>query len=76
MYVFFAINQYPIFNKILNILLVLIPITLVIFSSSDLFNKYRNIGTIVLLVYLIFLTIYATLKKNRQAYFILLVANS
>jgi len=68
---FLQTNQYPKSNKILNFLLVLIPITLILFSTSDFFNKYRNIATIALLVYLIYLTIYATLKKNRQAYFIL-----
>jgi two-component sensor histidine kinase len=63
--------QYPILNKILNILLIVTPISVVFFIAFDMFNKYRNIFYVMLFAYLIFITLYAALKKNRQAYFIL-----
>ena len=68
---FLQTKQYPVFDKILNLFIVLIPISLVLFISTDIFNKYRNLLAIVLLVYLIILTVYASFKRNRQAYFIL-----
>ncbi len=63
--------QYPIWNKILNILIFLIPITVLLFMILEHGHKYRNLLSIVLLIYLIMLVIYASFKKNRQAYFIL-----
>lgn len=49
----------------------LLPISVVIFLFTDEYNKYRNIIGILNLTYLLFITIYATFKRNRQAYFIL-----
>ncbi|AXH10270.1 histidine kinase [Malaciobacter halophilus] len=68
---FLRTKQYPIINNILNIYLVLFPFLLTIFILTDEFNKYRNIFSVILLIYLVFITIYAAIKKNRQAYFVL-----
>jgi two-component sensor histidine kinase len=68
---FLHTQQYPNFNKVLNIFLVLIPISIVILSTTDIFNKYRNMLALLLFVYLLIITIYAAIKKNKQAYFIL-----
>ena len=69
---FIKTKQYPIYNKILNIYLISFPFLLLIFFITDKFASYRNIFSIILLVFLIVLTIYASLKRNRQAYFVLL----
>ncbi len=58
-------------NKILNIFLVLIPISILFFTFTSEFSKYRNLLSIIFLSYIILLTIYQAIKKNRQAYFIL-----
>lgn len=68
---FLRTQQYPKINIGINIFLLLIPISVIIFLSTDQFNKYRNILSLCLIIYLILITTYATLKKNRQAYFIL-----
>ncbi len=68
---FLNISQYKILNKILNFFLYIALFSVVLFTISDYFNHYRNLIPVVLLVYLCLITIYATLKKNRQAYFIL-----
>ena len=68
---FLHTKQYPRMNKILNIFLVIIPISVIIFIASDTFNKYRNLLYLSLFTYLIIITVYAAVKKNRQAYFIL-----
>jgi len=68
---FLRTKQYPIFNKILNMYLILLPLSVIIFSTTDAFNKYRNIFSLLLILYLMILSIYATYKRNRQAYFIL-----
>lgn len=68
---FLRTKQYPIFDKILNIFLLLMPISIIVFLATDDFNKYRNIISLLLIVYLMILTIYATIKRNRQAYFVL-----
>ncbi|MCH9812935.1 MAG: hypothetical protein K0U47_03215 [Epsilonproteobacteria bacterium] len=68
---FLHTKQYPRFNKILNIYLTLFPFLISIFVITDMFNKYRNIFSVLLLVLLVILTIYASYKRNPQAYFIL-----
>lgn len=69
---FLNTRQYPKLNTLLNIFLIILPLSVVVFVSTDYFNKYRNILAVLFLAYLLFMTIYATIKKNRQAYFILL----
>lgn len=68
---FLQTNQYPKLHKILNIYLIAFPFILSVFLFTDMFNKYRNIFSVLLLIFLISITIYATFKKNRQAYFVL-----
>lgn len=63
--------KYPRFDRILKIYLYLFPFMISIFLITNDFNKYRNIFSVVLLILLFIITIYATFKKNRQAYFIL-----
>jgi len=63
--------QYKIHNRILVILLTLIPLVALFFLISDDYRQYRNFLPIAMLIYLLYLTIYAALKKNKQAYFIL-----
>lgn len=58
-------------NTILNIFLILIPLSVVVFSFVDELNRYRNLLSIAFLLYIILITIYKAIKKNRQAYFIL-----
>ena len=68
---FLNVVQYRIHNKILNIFLIIIPVSIIFFLLTDKYDKYRNIFTMLLLVYLMYLRIFASLKKNKQAYFIL-----
>ncbi len=68
---FIKTKQYPMYNKILNIYLIALPFLLSIFFITDKFSPYRNIFSIILLVFLIMLTLYASIKRNRQAYFVL-----
>ena len=68
---FLQVRQYQNLNIILNIFLILIPISVIFFITTDNYDKYRNILTMSLLIYLMIITIYATVKKNKQAYFIL-----
>ncbi len=71
---FLQIKKYKMLNKILNIflILILIFISTIIFIVTDEYDKYRNILTLCLFIYLIIITIYSAFKKNRQAYFILI----
>lgn len=68
---FLQTQKYPRFNKILNTFLILIPISIVFFLLTDEYDKYRNILTMMFLIFLMIITIYAAIKKNKQAYFIL-----
>ena len=68
---FLNVAQYQAHNKILNSFLIVIPILIVFFLLTDEYDKYRNIFTMLFLVYLMYLTIFASIKKNKQAYFIL-----
>ncbi|WP_024953473.1 7TM diverse intracellular signaling domain-containing protein [Sulfurospirillum arcachonense] len=69
---FLRTKQYPILDKLLTLLIILLPFTTLVFTLTNEFNKYRNIMPVLVLSYLIFITIYAVFKKNRQAYFILI----
>ncbi|PLY06970.1 MAG: histidine kinase [Arcobacter sp.] len=68
---FLKTKQYPKNNIVLNSFLILIPVSIVFFLLTDKYDNYRNTITLLLLFYLMALTLYATLKKNKQAYFIL-----
>lgn len=67
---FLQTKQYKKFNMVLNGFLILIPISVIFFLITDDYDKYRNTFTMLFLVFLMIITLYATLKKNKQAYFI------
>lgn len=69
---FLNIKQYPKLNIVLKIGIAILLVATAILLSTDMFNKYRSYITVSLLLYLIFITIYAVIKKNKQANFILL----
>ncbi|MDD2887593.1 MAG: 7TM diverse intracellular signaling domain-containing protein [Aliarcobacter sp.] len=68
---FLQTQKYPKFNRVLNTFLILIPISIIFFLLTDEYDKYRNTLTMMFLVFLMIITIYAAIKKNKQAYFIL-----
>ena len=68
---FLYTGQYPLIDKILNIFLILIPTYVVVFIMFDMSFHYKHLLNILLLLYLIIITVYITIKKNRQAFFIL-----
>lgn len=68
---FLQTKQYPRFNTILNIFLILIPISIIFFLLTDDYDKYRNSITMIFLLFLMVITLYAVIKRNQQAYFIL-----
>ncbi|WP_072682702.1 7TM diverse intracellular signaling domain-containing protein [Arcobacter sp. LA11] len=68
---FLQTEKYKIHNKILNGFLILIPISILFFLLTDNYDKFRNSITMLLLIYLMYFTFYAVIKKNKQAYFIL-----
>ncbi|MCR8709533.1 7TM diverse intracellular signaling domain-containing protein [Aliarcobacter butzleri] len=63
--------QYPKLNKILNIFLIIIPLSIIFFLLTEEYDKYRTNLLMLFLIFLMIVTIYASLNKNRQAYFIL-----
>lgn len=67
---FLQTKQYKKFNIVLNGFLILIPISIIFFLVTDDYDKYRNTFTMLFLIFLMIITLYATLKKNKQAYFI------
>ncbi|MDY3200564.1 MAG: 7TM diverse intracellular signaling domain-containing protein [Arcobacter sp.] len=68
---FLQTNQYPILHKILNGFLIVIPISILFFIFTDDYDKYRNSLTMLFLLFLMIVTIYGAIKRNKQAYFIL-----
>jgi len=68
---FLQLKRYPKLNMILNVFLVLIPLFVLFFILTDGYDKYRNLLTFSLLIYLMIVTIYSAIKRDRQAYFIL-----
>lgn len=68
---FLRIYQYPLLEKILNIYLGVFALFLFATLLTNVLHPYRNIFFISLLVYLFMVAVYAAIKKNRQAYFIL-----
>jgi len=69
--VFLGTKHYLFINNILNLFLIIIPISIVLFTAFDSLIIYRHIPGILLVIYLIGITIYLSLKNNRQAFFIL-----
>ncbi|WP_141048098.1 7TM diverse intracellular signaling domain-containing protein [Aliarcobacter cryaerophilus] len=68
---FLQINQYPKINFILNILIALLVSSVILFIFTNYLEPYRNIISILVMLYLFFITFYAFLKKNEQAKLIL-----
>lgn len=68
---FLKTSRYPFLDKILRYSLYIFPFTIVIFFIFDNIAPFRNFSTLILLVLLLIVTIYASMKKNRQAYFVL-----
>lgn len=68
---FLKTEEYPIFNYILNVLLIITPFIILLSIYTNYLDNYRNIMSLIFVVFLLILTIYASIKKNRQAYFIL-----
>jgi len=69
---FLNIKNFKTINKILNIFLILLPISVIFFIINDSFGKFRNIIPIVLMCYLFFITVYTFFKGEKQANLILL----
>ncbi|MCD4757841.1 MAG: hypothetical protein K8R39_06180 [Arcobacteraceae bacterium] len=68
---FIKLKQYPLLNKILNIYLFLFPFLSLLFVVTYSFDKFRNIFTVILLIYLVYIAIYTAIKGNRQSFFII-----
>ena len=68
---FLHMKQYARLDKILNIFIVILPVSVFLFTITEEYNKFRNVLPIILMIYLLYITSYAALRKNRQAYFIL-----
>jgi len=69
---FLKTKQYPIWDKILDIYLVLYVIFMVVVIIIDDFHNMRSIFLLLLLLYLMGLTIYAAFRGNRQARIVLI----
>ncbi|MCT7500015.1 hypothetical protein N5S76_09530 [Aliarcobacter cryaerophilus] len=68
---FLQINQYPKINFILNILIALLVSSVILFIFTNYLEPYRNVISILVMLYLFFITFYAFLKRNEQAKLIL-----
>ena len=68
---FLKTKQYPIWNKILNFYIITAPIVAILFTITDSHHQVRNLFFVAFMFYLIAMVIYASYKKNRQAYFLL-----
>lgn len=64
-------GRYPKLKKLLCYYLIIFPFTLLIFVFTNEFNHFRNLFSVILLLLLLFITVYAALKKDSQAKFIL-----
>lgn len=68
---FLKLSQYKKIDKSLNIILILVFISLILNTSLESLDQYKALPSVILLIFLIFITIYACIKRNRQAYFII-----
>lgn len=69
---FLRTNLYPNWDRILNFFIIVVFISSFIFLFTSSLNAYRNLLPFLLLLYLIILTTYAFLKKNKQSKYILI----
>jgi len=65
------LKQYPKINLFLNSYLTIFPIFTILIYNIKLYC-YKNLFSILLVIFLFFIIIYAVYKKNRQAYFLIL----
>ena len=63
--------QYRKINIVLNLLIGILVLSILFFSFTNYFEKYRNIIPILIMIYLFFITSYSFFKKNTQAKLIL-----
>lgn len=68
---FLNLKRFRNINFILNILILLVPVSILFFILTNNFAKYRNIIPIILMNYLFFVTLYAFFKGEKQANLIL-----
>ncbi len=64
------LKQYPRIYRILNYYLIAFPILIILLYILNL-NQYRSLFPVILLFLLFLITLYALLKKNRQAKFVM-----
>ncbi len=64
------LKQYPKLNRLLNYYLALFPLLIVVFQVMEL-NRYKNLFSAILIVFLFFIIVYSACKRNRQAYFLI-----
>ena len=64
------LKQYPRLNKTLNYILILYLILIVVVMFTNQ-HQYRSIFLMFVLFSLLYMTIYALVKRNKQAYFII-----
>ena len=64
------LKQYPKLNRLLNYYLALFPLLIVLFQVMEL-NRYKNLFSAILIVFLFFIIVYSAKKRNRQAYFLI-----
>ncbi len=68
---FLNTKQYKYWDMGLNLFLVFVPIFTIAVIATDFFTKYRTLVPLLLFTYLVLITIYASYKRNIQAYYIL-----
>lgn len=68
---FLKTRQYPRLHKVLNVLLIITPVIIIVPIVTNYWSGFRNLMSLVLVIFLLILTVYSVLKRNRQAYFIL-----
>lgn len=64
------LKQYPKINKVLNYYLMLFPLLVTLAYLMEL-HRYKNIFSILLSIFLFLIIVYATYRRNRQAYFLI-----
>lgn len=69
--VFLKLKKYKKLDFMMNIFLVLIPLSIAIPLISNQWSSLRNLFSMLLLIYIIIVAIYLALKRNKQAYFII-----
>lgn len=66
---FIRTSQYPRIDRIFNIILILLPFA-VIGSITGILGRLESVLFLIAGLYTVFVSVYAALKGNRQAYFV------